>query len=277
MGDAMDHRFDSDGFLLVPGLLEPSALDPLQRLIERRVDELARSLQSEGRIADIGAGLGFTHRLDAIARQTELPGRQWDEGIGGSDELRELAEHPALVDAVASVLGPDVGFSGDWHLRPKLPDDERTAFPWHQDSQYYGEYTRQLHIVTAWIPLVDVDERNGCLRLIPGSREWGLQPGSRRADYNMVTPFDVERLGAPISMPMRRGDVLLFHNLTYHGSGLNQSGAVRWSVDLRYDQDLDPATLPPEQAEAWRSWDSPMRRSRGRRPLRGRGLAAATP
>jgi hypothetical protein len=270
----MDHRFDRDGFLHLPGLLAPEALAPLRRMIDRRIDELATSLLRERKISDPAAGLGFEHRLIAIAGQTELPARQWDEGLAGSEELRELAEHPALVDAVASVIGPDVAFAGDWHLRPKLPDDERTAFPWHQDSQYYGEHTRDLLIVTAWIPLVDVDERNGCLRLIPGSRHWGLQPGSRRADYNMVTPFDVETKGTPVSLPMRRGDVLLFHNLTYHGSGLNQTDAVRWSVDLRYDQDLDPTVAEPAVAEAWRDWDSPMRRGRGRRTLRGRGLAA---
>ncbi len=31
-------------------------------------------------------------------------------------------------------LGPNISFNGDYNLRPKMPDSERSAFPLHQDS-----------------------------------------------------------------------------------------------------------------------------------------------
>jgi ectoine hydroxylase-related dioxygenase (phytanoyl-CoA dioxygenase family) len=30
------------------------------------------------------------------------------------------------------------------------------------------------------------------------------------------------------------GDILIFSNMTLHGSQVNQSEAVRWSIDIRY-------------------------------------------
>ena len=63
--------------------------------------------------------------------------------------------------------------------RVKLPESEVTAWPWHQDTQYYGNPTQHLHVISVWIPLVDVDERNGCLHLLPGSHRWGLLGGAR--------------------------------------------------------------------------------------------------
>ena len=33
---------------------------------------------------------------------------------------------------------------------------------------------------------------------------------------------------------MQIGDILIFSNMTFHGSKVNQSDAVRWSIDIRY-------------------------------------------
>ena len=37
-----------------------------------------------------------------------------------------------------------------------------------------------------------------------------------------------------IPQPMKCGDILFFSNMTFHGSKVNNSDAVRWSVDIRY-------------------------------------------
>ena len=50
----------------------------------------------------------------------------------------------------------------------------------------------------------------------------------------MVSFEDVEQRGTPVPEPMRCGDLLAFHNLTFHGSRVNRSDGVRWSVDVRF-------------------------------------------
>ena len=115
-----------------------------------------------------------------------------------------------------------------------MPASEATAFPLHQDSQYYGKPSQHAHIITVWIPLVDVDEVNGCLYVIPGSNHWELIDSARDENQNMRSFVDVEARGTPIPLPMKVGDILLFSNMTFHGSKVNQSDAVRWSIDIRY-------------------------------------------
>lgn len=141
-----------------------------------------------------------------------------------------------------ALLGPEITYLWSFHIRSKLPQtfagNRLRRFHWHQDAQYFNSATsvptHRLRIVTAWVPLVDVDERNGCLWVIPGSHRWGLQDGARDEAGNMRSAQDVIERGAPEPLILRRGDLAVFSNLTYHCSQLNRTRTVRWNVDLRY-------------------------------------------
>ena len=114
-------------------------------------------------------------------------------------------------------------------------------------AEYYGKTSQHAHIVAVWIPLVDVDEGNGCLYVIPGSNRWELI-GSARDDNNKMRSFeDVAARGTPIPVPMTVGDILLFSNMTFHGSKVNRSDAVRWSIDIRYAR--TPGTYAASEQE----------------------------
>ncbi len=237
--------FDRDGCLLVREALDPRSLDPLIRHIDREIGRFAEDLQQKGEIEDIFADLPFEKRLVALSRESESRLRSWNS-IALCQGLYDVICHPAITEILAPILGRDFGFNGDYHLRPKLPHSSYTAFPWHQDSQYYGRASRYAQIITVWIPLVDVDQRNGCLQVLPGSWAWGLLFGERGADQNMRTAENVEARGAPVSLPMRKGDIFLFSNLTFHKSTLNLTDAVRWSVDIRYSRVIEKHDFAPE-------------------------------
>ena len=226
-------QFRTDGYFIVRGALPDSVLQPVRDLIDRHVDAHARELHAEGAIETIHADASFERRLALLYRDAESRMRSWNTFLF-SPELYALVRHDAILDALQPLLGEEISFNGDYHLRPKLPGRTNTAFPLHQDSQYYGPETGHILVISVWIPLVDVDERNGCLQLIPGSHQWGLLPGARRADQNMVSFEDVTQRGTPVPEPMRCGDFLAFHNLTFHGSDVNHSDGVRWSVDIRF-------------------------------------------
>ncbi len=104
--------------------------------------------------------------------------------------------------------------------------------PWHQDAQVHHEDADPVFILTVWLPLCDTDEENGCLQIIP-----------RVHHHRMVywsEGFGIEDGGLPegdvLSLPMKKGDVLLMHKLIPHRSIPNRSGSIRWSLDLRYQQ-----------------------------------------
>ena len=193
----MDTQFDfeRDGCLLVRNAVPSADLDPLIAHIEEAIDEYAQSLRAKGEISDIHEDLPFPDRLVALNRGTEERLRSWNN-IAMGEGLYNVICHPGITRALLPILGPGFGFNGDYHVRPKLPNSSYTAFPWHQDSQYYGADSQHALIVTVWIPLVDVDERNGCLQVMPGSQTWGLLHGQRGADMNMRTNRDIDSMGS---------------------------------------------------------------------------------
>ncbi|HRW05046.1 MAG TPA: phytanoyl-CoA dioxygenase family protein [Caldilineaceae bacterium] len=229
----MMNSYQQDGYLLVKQAIPLHDLQPFQACIVRQVDAHAQALLAEGKITSLHKDAPFGKRLAALHANNELRMRSWDAPVFGP-ELHALIQHPAIAAALEPQLGPHISFNGDYHLRPKMPDSELTAFPLHQDSQYYGKPSQHAHIITVWVPLVDVDERNGCLYVIPGSNRWELFESARDVNQNMRSFVDVEARGTPIPVPMQLGDILLFSNMTFHGSKVNRTDAVRWSIDIRY-------------------------------------------
>ena len=67
---------------------------------------------------------------------------------------------------------------------------------------------------------------------------------------------DLEAMGELVTVPAARGDVILFSNLVLHGSGVNYSDGVRWSLDWRVHASPSSAqgTLTPKEAAAAAWW-----------------------
>ena len=263
-GNIREH-YERHGYALIRNVYSSADLAAITREISTATDAHARELFSKGAITDLHAGAPFDRRLAALYAGRDMGVRMWDEVLSAAT-LAAFVTHPSLGEVIAEVLGPEAVFSGDFHLRPKLPESTLTSFPWHQDSQYYGAITEHLHIITAWVPLVDTDEQNGCLWIIPGSQRWGLLKGARGADQNIRTFEDVERRGTPVPVPMKRGDALIFSNLTFHASNLNLTKKVRWSMDVRYYARRDEAQMNPNERVAYEHFSQRLAASR-RHPL----------
>lgn len=226
-------QFNKNGFLLAKNILPDEILGPIKELINKNVDLHAQELMKKGELTELYQEAPFETRLALLYKNTESRMRSWNHFLF-SRELFNLIRYPGILDFLEPILGPEISFNGDYHLRPKLPSNTYTSFPLHQDSQYYGSKTEPITIVTIWIPLIDVNEKNGCLWVIPGSHKWGLLPSARGEDQNMRSFENVEERGDPVPIPMNYGDILAFHNLTFHASKVNNSNSVRWSTDIRY-------------------------------------------
>jgi ectoine hydroxylase-related dioxygenase (phytanoyl-CoA dioxygenase family) len=244
--------YQDQGYLVLRQCIKPEDLSSARVLIDELVDRHARKLYEAGKISSLHDGESFERRLAVINEEAGLKTRIFDlTEAFDSPELFSLIRHPVILDSVESLLGPEIAWTGSCAARPNLPQYEATVFPWHQDSQYYGEPTKHLHIVSVWIPLVDVDESNGCLSLIPGSHTWSLLKGERDASNTIQIFEDVEKRGKPLVLPMRKGDILFFTNLTFHTSKLNSTDKVRWSVDLRYIVPPESKTLTAQEREGY--------------------------
>ena len=245
--------YRNQGYLLMRQVLKPSDLAIVCALISLLVDKHASQLYHAEKISCLYENESFERRLALINQQTELRESLWDL-VRAFDcpELFHLIQHPVILDMLESLIGPEISWTGSYVTRLKLPQNQGAIFPWHQDSQYYGQGTRHLHVVTLWIPLVDTNEDNGCLYVIPGSHKWNLLKGERGEDNKIYTFENVEQLGQPLALPMRQGDILLLSNLTFHASKLNRSNNVRWNVDLRYVSTPPTQNLTEQQRQSYK-------------------------
>ena len=270
--------YQDQGYLPLRQRIDVRELAPVRALITELVDERAREYYREGKISSLYEDESFERRLVRINEESEIKAGNWDLArLVDYPELFGLVRNPAILDPLESLLGPEIAWTGSYVTRPKLPQDKHTAFAWHQDSQSYGEPTKHLHVVSVWIPLVDVDEHNGYLHVIPGSHTWGLL-SSERDEINQIRTFDdVEKRGKPVALPMKKGDVLFFSNLLFHMSKLNTTNTVRWSVDLRYVEPPDSRVLTEYERQGYETFDSKYRMRpvtvRSRQPDKIAGLA----
>ncbi len=148
--------------------------------------------------------------------------------------VHALVSHPRVLDAVESVLGPDI-MVWNSHWFPKFPGD-RAYVSWHQDAAYWG--LTPANVTTAWIALSESTSENGCLRVIPGSHRASLPQRETYARDNMLSrgqeiAVEVDEAQA-VEMPLHPGEFSLHHIGTVHGSGPNQSQTPRIGIAVRY-------------------------------------------
>lgn len=152
------------------------------------------------------------------------------------DWAYQVVTNKALLDVVETILGDDILVYGTLVLA-KQPHDLRYA-SWHQDSFYSG-----LHLTpstTAWIALTPSHEKNGCMRVIPGSHKLGsLDHESVADDPHMLNrrgeriKLDVNESEA-VDVVLRPGEISLHESTLVHGSTPNTSDEPRIGFIVRF-------------------------------------------
>jgi phytanoyl-CoA hydroxylase len=261
--DQMD-QFESEGYLVVDELFEPERdLDPVISEYTTVLERLATDLYEAGRIRDVYADLPFSERLINIYIESgEVFAQYFDFSLPQSGISHEtpiwtgpavfnMLRHPRILDAIESLIGPEIFSNPVQHVRLKPPEHltprdpvtglvQLGATPWHQDQGVITEEADDSDIVTVWFPLTDATIENGCLAVIPGSHKGGLMPHCPASATNR-TGFGVhikEKLidGQVVKpLPMRRGSALFMAKRTIHSSLPNTADHVRFSFDLRYN------------------------------------------
>ncbi len=146
----------------------------------------------------------------------------------------EIVAHPRILDAVESVLGPDIlVWSSQWF--PKFPHD-RTYVSWHQDETYWG--LSPPNVTTAWIALTESTAANGCVRVIPASHIELLPQRETWARDNMLSrgqeiAVEVDESRA-VDFVLKPGEFSLHHIGIVHGSRSNESEVPRIGLAVRY-------------------------------------------
>jgi len=259
--------FHDQGYLVVEGLLDPaSVLDPVIREYEGVLHRLARQLHAAGTIPSAYEDLPFQERLTRIYQDSgKVHAQYFDFSLpqgnvqpdtpfwAGPAVFRTLVNED-LLDAVESIVGPEIYSNPVQHVRLKPPErltptnpdtglSQLGATPWHQDNGVVLSEADDSDILTVWFPLTDASIEHGCLQVFPKSHRRGLLHHCLRPVGLTVAESFLPTVD-PVSLPMKPGDVLLLTQLTCHSSLSNVSHEMRWSFDLRYQPIGKPTGRP---------------------------------
>lgn len=100
---------------------------------------------------------------------------------------------------------------------------EKSESTLHQDWNIIDE--REYISCCVWCPLVDVDESNGCLQIIPESNNWfksirSLNIAPLFVDFKKVKKHT-------LAIPIKKGSAIIFAHNVFHGSKPNYTNILR--------------------------------------------------
>jgi hypothetical protein len=210
LSDADKARFREDGFLILPGVLDPR--------------EVAHVSESGDRLHAEATG-GFRLNHDS-----------WD-GISNCI-ARDPAFHPLLtcarvLSAVMQLLSPRIHLLSSQYIssRALAPDEAARWKPlWHRDlfgtSRDLGSENLPLMAIKCGFMLTD--------HLEPDSGMTLFAPGTHLHRRGPMVPEGQAHPPRVIEPRVRAGDVILFENRIGHSRGRNTSGRTRRCVMLNF-------------------------------------------
>lgn len=145
-----------------------------------------------------------------------------------------LARHPEILDAVSGLLGPDLRL---WKTKAFVKFPGIGKVNWHQDVPHWDILPARA--VTAWVALSDVDEGNGCVRVLAGSHREGPRiasrdTGSALLSAGLTCPVTDDEAARTVPMLLKAGQFSLHDGMAIHASGANTTRAPRIGIALIY-------------------------------------------
>ena len=245
--------YRENGFVRIPGVFSHAEIDRVRAMIYR----LYRRF------------VPVAPELDALSEPWNAP--EWDRAMvalraaepksfgalydcaQSSLELLGLLTRPNAMEVAIRLLDngtEDLSFSG-LMLRMDTPEDRRNVLTWHQDHAYYPQnYNDGGRGLVYWVALQDVTEDMGALHICPGSQREGLLAPETTEKRDYVT---TEQRAVPAETVARypeargvcgKGDVLMMHMDTFHRSGHNASGRIRFSAIFRFHRMMADDYVP---------------------------------
>ncbi len=206
--------FNKHGWIVVEDAVPQADLDALESRCERLIEEKER--------------LAYDWAWDAKEKKEERsfriiqssPSLVWPE-------IAEQAYRKWLVEFGSSLMHQKLAFWYDQFLAK--PPTRSVPTYWHQDEGYWGRNLFDKGI-TCWIPLHDVDAKNGCMHFIDRGHLDGVLPHhlvEGVASDLLTCPVDESRM---VVCPIKRGSVTFHHSKTPHMTTANTSDRYRKAV-----------------------------------------------
>jgi ectoine hydroxylase-related dioxygenase (phytanoyl-CoA dioxygenase family) len=232
--EALRRRFREDGYLYLPGLLDPEVVADVRNDV---IDVCSRAGWCRPRgEEDACIALGAP-RLEAQAEYFDAY-----DPIQKLQSFHELAHNVQLLSAV-QLLFDELTYPHPLKIaRLMFPKAVRFTTPEHQD---YPNNQGTEEVYATWVPLVSCPVELGGLAVLEGSHRFGVLPLAFALGAGFTRAVLDERVGSLrwLSADYRPGDVVVFHSLAVHRGLPNRTAdRIRLSIDFRYAPRSAPVT-----------------------------------
>lgn len=260
LSDAQRAAFEEDGFLAIDTLLDDADLAPLEAEYEALLDRVARRLHADGIISSTHEDLPFGPRFcRLLAEHPELhrhcnislplingPVDPETYFMHAGPAVFGILRNAKILDLVEQIIGPEIYSSPVQQMRMKPPENQLSGenaehsnvgtTTWHQDIVALLPEADETSQITVWVAVTEATVENGCLVSVPGSHREGpkIHCSNLALASEPQVPGKLMEGRNAVPLPVKRGGVVLFHKMNVHRALPNRSGALRWSMDLRY-------------------------------------------
>ena len=231
--DDQARSWTEEGFFIIRGLMPTDVCEAMSIAV---VDLFSRA-ESEGQSFN-GHHVGDSGVIAVEEAALVDSGGSADQRMSKLFNLhrkalfRSFASHPAILNAMHAILGPDVSCFNSQYI---FKNPGVWGQPWHQDSLYY-RFDRMPQ-VGVWLATSRATVENGCLFVEPGSHLEPIHdvvPDARPgANFGYVEIIDYD-FSRSVPVLMEPGDVLIFHSFLMHKSNDNTSNARRSALVYHY-------------------------------------------
>jgi len=185
--DSAKRQLKEQGFLVLPEFLSEAET----KAFRARVEEL---------YAEEGNRSGSEFKQEPGARRLA-------NAVNKGEIFEKVIETPEVLECVEAVLGPDFKLSS-LNVRSANPNSN-SGQPLHVDSGELPDERGNAVCNSVWM-LDDFTERNGALRIVPGSHRWQRLP----------TPG--EKVDTEMLVTGKAGTVVVMNAHTWHGGTDNR-------------------------------------------------------
>jgi ectoine hydroxylase-related dioxygenase (phytanoyl-CoA dioxygenase family) len=215
-------KYHKEGYCILKNAIPEKILAGLDQNCKICIDDI-HQLMDESKTDT----LGISHRNKRyfIANKYKKMNNNHSKNFLFSDEMATIT---------SKLLGKNVYLFHEQFVVKSA--EQGMNFSWHQDSGYIGHpHTTYL---TCWIPLVNVNEENGTVFVLPipesGIRE--IVPHTQDATTNDKVGYHGKKPGIPVII--NRGDLVCFSSITFHRSSANRSSEMRPAYIAQYSPEV---------------------------------------
>lgn len=282
LSNAQLEFFDEYGYLVVEDVVDDVTIGAISAEYSALLDQIGAEKVANGELPAefntwsfdekylqlLHSETNFFDKIDiTLPLANDFPA---DATMHAGPAVFALLTHPKLLDIVESIIGSEIYSNPVQHVRIKPP---RKSLPelagknsyvgtttWHQDHGALLDEANATQVLTTWIAITDAPEEMGCLVCIPRSHKRGEMtahcPGKGISAENYI-PGKLLNTRAAKTLPVKKGSVILFHQLTEHAALNNKTDRIRWSFDLRWNPVGQPTGRPAFPGFVARSRQNP--------------------